>query len=153
MNLRRPLPLIAGFAAAALCALAPRPGVAAEPYEPYLECAATRAHYAVLLRDAKYDDASDLQKVEENVHAYLRIAVSLAGRELHQEFRAAADKVQSAEEAIMKKDGANAYLAHSEQTAKACAARVDAHKAELLEAMNRYDAQQQFGAEGAKPAP
>lgn len=153
MNRRRPLPLIAAFAATTLCALTSRAGVAAESYGPYLDRAATRAHYAVLLRDAQYDDGADLKKVEENVHAYLRIAVSLAGRELHEEFRATAHKVQAAEEAIMRKDGANAYLAHAEQVAKGCAARVEANKAELLEAMNRYDAQQQFGAEGAKPAP
>jgi hypothetical protein len=127
---------------------------AAETYGPYLDCAASRAHYAVLLRDAKYDDAADLQKVEDHVRAYIRIAVSLAGRELHDEFRATANRVQSAEEAIMKKDGANGYLAHSDEVAKTCAARVDAHKDELLEAMNRYDAKKQFGggSEGAKPA-
>lgn len=135
MNLRRalffPLSLLAISTAAS----------SAETYEPYLDCAASRAHYAVLLRDAKYPDAADLQKIEENVHAYLRVAVSLAGRELHEEFRVAADKVQAAEEAVMKKDGANAYLAQTEQTARACAARVEAHKAELLKAMERYDAQ------------
>jgi hypothetical protein len=111
----------------------------AESYEPYLDCAASRAHYAVLLRDAKYPDAADLQKIEDNVHAYLRVAVSLAGRELHQEFKAAADRVKAAEEAIMTKDGADAYLAKTERTAKDCAARVDANKAELLKAMERYD--------------
>lgn len=114
---------------------------AAESYEPYLDCAASRAHYAVLLRDAKYSDAADLKGIEETVHSYIRIAVSLAGRELHDEFRASANKVQAAEEAVMKKDGANAYLARAEQTAMACAARVDANKVELLEAMERYDAQ------------
>lgn len=113
----------------------------AETYEPYLACAASRAHYAILLRDAKYSDAADLKKVEENVHAYIRIAVSLAGRELHDEFRASANKVQAAEEAVMKQDGADAYLARAEQTAQDCAARVDANKAELLKAMERYDAQ------------
>lgn len=117
------------------------PVSAAESYEPYLDCAASRAHYAVLLRDAKYSDAADLKSIEKDVHAYIRIAVSLAGRELHDEFRASADRVQTAEEAVMKKDGANAYLARAEQTATACAARVDANKAELLEAMERYDAQ------------
>jgi len=117
------------------------PVSSAEPYEPYLDCAASRAHYAILLRDAKYSDAADLKKVEENVHAYIRIAVSLAGRELHDEFRASANRVQAAEEAVMKKDGADAYLARAEQTAKDCAARVDANKAELLKAMERHDAQ------------
>jgi hypothetical protein len=137
MNPRRALSLLAAFTSCAVFSHASR---AAETYEPYLDCAASRAHYAVLLRDAKYDDAADLQKVEDNVRGYIRIAVSLAGRELHDEFRAAANKVQSAEEAIMKKDGANGYLAHSDQIAKACAARVDAHKDELLKAMNQYDA-------------
>jgi hypothetical protein len=132
-------------AVATLCAAVTQPSRAAESYEPYLDCAASRAHYAVLLRDAKYDDAVDLKKVEDSVHAYLRIAISLAGRELHDEFRTAANKVQAAEEAVMKKDGANGYLAASEQTATACAARVDAHKDELLKAMNQYEAHQQFG--------
>lgn len=132
MKLRRTLPL----SLLAFCTAA----ASTESYEPYLDCAASRAHYAVLLRDAKYPDAADLQKVEETVHAYLRIAVSLAGRELRDEFKAAANKVQAAEESIMKKDGANAYLAQTEQTAKACAARVDANKSELLKAMEHYDA-------------
>ena len=114
---------------------------AAETYEPYLDCAASRAHYAILLRDAKYADEADLKKIEENVHSYIRIAVSLAGRELHDEFRVSANKVQAAEEAVMKKDGADAYLARAERTAHDCAARVDANKAELLKAMERYDAQ------------
>ena len=139
---------------AALLATLCTPTFAAETYEPYLDCAASRAHYAVLLRDAKYDDAADLQKVEETVHAYLRIAISLAQRELREEFRVAANKVQAAEEAVMKKDGANGYLAASERTAKACAERVEAHKDELLKAMNAYEAKRQFGGgQGAdKPA-
>ena len=130
MNLRHvlfPLGLLV------FCTAAP----AAESFEPYLDCAASRAHYAMLLRDAKYDDAADQKRVEESVQSYLRIAVALAGRELREEFRAAANKVQGADEAIMKKDGANAYLAHAEQTAKACAARVEAHKDELTKALER----------------
>jgi hypothetical protein len=132
LNPRRLLPL----GLLALCTAAS----SAESYGPYLDCAASRAHYAMLLRDAKYPDAADQRRVEENVHAYLRIAVSLAGRELHEEFRAAANRVQAAEEAIMKNDGAEAYLAHAERRGRDCAARVDAHKVELLEAMQRYDA-------------
>ena len=123
----------------------------AESYEPYLDCAASRAHYAVLLRDAKYEDSADQKRVDQTVHAYLRIAISLAGRELRDEFRAAASKVQAAEEAVMKKDGANAYLALSEQTAKACAARVDANKPELMQAMERYEAQRQKAAPSSVP--
>ncbi|MGH8517390.1 MAG: hypothetical protein ACREUE_08010 [Panacagrimonas sp.] len=117
------------------------PAVSAEPFAPYLDCAASRAHYAVLLRDSKYPDAADLAKVEQSVHSYLRIAVSLAGRDLQEEFRVAANKVQTAEEAVMKKDGANAYLAYAETTHKACAERVAAHQQELLEVMERYEAQ------------
>lgn len=117
------------------------PAASAEPYTPYLDCAAARAHYAVLLRDSKYEDAADLQKVEQSVHSYLRIAVSLAGRDLHEEFRVAANKVQATEEAIMKKDGANAYLQYAEKTQTACAARVAENQKVLLEAMERFEAE------------
>ena len=127
------------FALAGAVAWLSFPVLSAEPYTPYLDCAASRAHYAVLLRDSKYEDAADLQKVEQSVHSYLRIAVSLAGRDLHEEFRVAANKVQATEEAIMKKDGANAYLQYAEKAHTACAARVADNQQALLEAMERYE--------------
>lgn len=135
---RSPLPagLALTFAACSASALTPAPPV----YAPYLDCAASRANYAFLLRKSNYLDGGDIRKIEDNAQAYLRIAVSLAGRELDEELKASAAKVQASEETIMKTQGADAYLRHAAETEQACAARVEKNKPALLEVMEKYDA-------------
>ncbi|WP_133882038.1 hypothetical protein [Panacagrimonas perspica] len=130
--------------AAAALLIASMPLAAATPpaepaYAPYLDCAASRANYAFLLRSSNYKDAADLRKVEDNVQAYLRIATALAGHELRTEFKAAAEKVGAREEEIMKTKGAEAYLQMSADTEQLCVARVERNKAALLKAMDAYE--------------
>ena len=130
--------LALSFAAFSASALKPAPPA----YAPYLDCAASRANYAFLLRKSKYKDGGDIKKVEDNAQAYLRIAVSLAGRELDEELKTSAAKVQTSEEGIMNTRGADAYLQHAAETEQACAALVEKNKPALLEAMEKYEARQ-----------
>lgn len=125
---------LAATAAAPLASAAPEPA-----YAPYLDCAASRANYAFLLRRSGYKDEADLRKVEGSVQAYLRIATAVAGRELKPEFKAASEKVAAREEGLMKTKGAEAYLQLSADTEQLCVARVERNKPALLEAMEKYE--------------
>jgi hypothetical protein len=128
--------------AALLIATVSTPLAAATPepaYAPYLDCAASRANYAFLLRSSNYEDEADLRKVEDTVQAYLRIAAALAGRELRTEFKAAAEKVGAREEEVMRKKGAEAYLQLSADTEQLCVVRVEKNKPALLQAMEKYE--------------
>ena len=137
MNPRKPLHI---FLAIALTAPLSATAVAAPGYHAYLDCAVSRANYAYLLRNSNYKDEADIKKVEDEALTYLRISASLAGRDLRGELRAAAEKVQTQEETIMKKNGAEAYIKKSAETEKLCATMVQNNKPALLKAMEKYEA-------------
>jgi hypothetical protein len=110
-------------------------------FQPFLECAAARGHYAYLLK-ASGDNASELKAVQHDVQFYLQIAESLSERRLKKEFLAAADKEKSAAERLLSAGGRGDYLTYVANRETECRALVKRFAKEIMQAADKlYEAQ------------
>jgi hypothetical protein len=111
------------------------------PFQPFLECAAARGHYAYFLK-ASGDNASELKAVEHDVQFYLQIAESLSQSRLKKEFLAAADNEKIAAQRLLSASGRGDYLTHVANRETECRALVKKFAKEIMQAADKlYEAQ------------
>lgn len=112
------------------------------PFEPYLDCAGSRAYYLYLLKSSRYDDADVLKEVEDSLQFYLQVAESLSQRSLRKEFVEASEREKQKAEKIIKASGSKAYLAYEAARRDECTSMVKRDRVEIMKAADKlYEGQ------------
>jgi len=133
-RLVRRLVAAVALATATVTVLANEPGV---PFQPFLDCAASRAYYRYLVEVSGTGNADELKELDKYVQYYLQIAESLSQRSLRKEFLESSDSEKQKATKIMQEGGSDAYFAYYAERKNECGRMVREHQKEIMDAADR----------------